>query len=56
MNNNLETVRDLRGYLIKKFAFTVAISSIAEYDIISVINQTLIPIIINAIFKDSTDI
>ena len=55
-NKNLDSVRELRGFLIRKFIFTIILSSIAEYAVLSIINKTLIPAIIHGIFKDTTTV
>ena len=55
-NKNLDTVRELRGFLIRKFIFTIILSSIAEYLVVSIVNHTLLPLIVHTIFKDATDV
>lgn len=55
-NKNLDTVRELRGFLIRKFIFTIILSSIAEYLVVSIVNHTFLPLIVHTIFKDATDV
>ncbi|MBO4863181.1 MAG: HAMP domain-containing histidine kinase [Eubacterium sp.] len=44
--------KNLRVFLIKKFLITIALVSVAEYAILSILNKTLIPFVVHMLFKD----